>query len=135
MERAKPDYYEALVEWLGNPMDDRTQKKFAEDVGVDDSTILKYRRLHDDDIQTAISQARKRYINILRVAAYKSLFKRINKSDNAVKMALQIAGDLVERTESRVEYLTPEQKKEKIHALLAAIEAKTNNDKPVPPSA
>ena len=72
---------------------------------------------------------------MIRSAAYKSLTKRINRSDNALKMALQICGDLVERTESRVEYLTPEQKKEKIHSLLAAIEAKTNNDKPVPPSA
>ena len=124
----RPEYYGALVEFYANPADNRTLKQFAIDNGIAEDTVHQYKRRHLDEINADVAKLRDRYKPALRIAALKALFNRINKSDLAIKLAFQLTGDLIERTESKVEYMTPEDKRARIAQLLADIASKNKDN-------
>jgi hypothetical protein len=58
------------------------------------------------------------------MSAYKSIAGKIEKSLDAAKLALQLTGDFVERSESRVEQMTYSDKLRRIEALTKELSAK-----------
>jgi|SRR5579864_8800563 len=113
-----------LSEHLANPFDKRTQGDIAKELDISQSYLSELSTKYKDKINNIADQKRTKYISSIRSRAYKALVSKLEKSDNALKMALQITGDLVERTKSEVEILSPEQKRARLASLLAEATAK-----------
>lgn len=118
---AKKTWHELYVELLANPMDNRTDKKFCEEIGIDPTTLQKWKQKNRISIFGEVQRRRKAYINELRAVTYKALANKLDKDTNAIKLSLQITGDLVERSESKVEYMDEDAKKRRINALIEEI--------------
>lgn len=110
-------WHELYIEMLSNPMDRRTDRAFSEENGIHEDTLAKWKRNHRTEIFNEVQKRRKRYINELRAAAYKSIGDKIGKSLDAAKLALQLTGDFVERTENRTEIMSDADKIRRIEAL------------------
>ena len=110
-----------LAEKIANPLDNRTWVQVEKDLNISTSVLYRLRIENLEQIYSLADKKRSKYKSVLRSEAYKALQNRLEKSDNAIKLAFQLLGDLVERTESRVEHLTPEQKREKLASLLATV--------------
>jgi hypothetical protein len=119
-----PDLIQVIVEWIANPMDQRSAKQVGLDNNCSESTIYRLRRTHADVIRARVDVLLAANLKAARPFAYKSLLNRITKSDNSLKLFFQLCGDLVERSEQKIEYKTPEEKKEKIKALLAGLSSR-----------
>ena len=117
-------WHEAYIEIQADPTDNRTDKKFAEDYGIHASTLSQWKREFRNRIFAEVNTRRKTYIAELRSRAYKALYGKMSTDTNALKLAFQLMGDLIERTESKVEYMTKEEKVQRINDLLKSIGAK-----------
>lgn len=103
-ERRTPKYWNDLyIELLANPLDKRTDKQFCEETGITVSALQQWKARYRKSIFAEVDKRRREFINELRAQAFKDLANKMGKDSNALKMALQITGDLVEKTESKVE--------------------------------
>lgn len=118
---AKKMWHELYIELLANPMDNRTDRKFCEEIQIDPTTLQKWKQKNRIAIFGEVQRRRKAYINELRTVTYKALANKLDKDTNAIKLSLQITGDLVERSESKVEYMDEDAKKRRINALIEEI--------------
>lgn len=116
-----PQILEAIIQHMADPLDQRTLKELADDLQISVSTISKYKNQQRAYIAEQVEKRRKEFIPALRQAAYKALGARLMKSDNSLKLAFQLLGDLVERTETNVNYRTVEEKKNEIKAKLSKL--------------
>lgn len=124
-------YHDELIEYMSSPFDKRTWDQFAESVGVSDTTIYRYRMLNRDQIAREVEALRKKHVSEMRSRAMKSLIKKVDKADvNALKLFFQLAGDLVERTETKVDMMTREEKEAKARAMIEEAAKKFNIKKP-----
>lgn len=110
----KTDY----IDLLANPLDQRTDKEFLAEHSVPESTFYVWKRKHYDAIFDEAHKRRQRFMKAARIANYKAIAANLKRSFNDRKLFAQIGGDLIERTESKIEYLTPDQKREKVNQLL-----------------
>lgn len=103
-ERRIPKYWNDLyIELLANPLDKRTDKQFCEENGLSISALQQWKARYRKSIFTEVDKRRREFINELRTQAFKDLASKMGKDSNALKMALQITGDLVEKSETKVE--------------------------------
>lgn len=112
---------ELYIELLASPTDSRSDKAFCDDVGLSGHTLSAWKRNCRKEIYDEVQKRRKDHINELRAKAYKQLSKKMETSVDAIKLAFQLTGDLVERTESKVEYMGHDDKVRRINALLENI--------------
>ena len=117
-------WVDLYVEFQSNPFDDRSDKEFCTENGITPETLRRYKTLHRDELFEEINKRRKKYTNEIRAFALKKLMGRVDKDTQALKLAFQLLGDLVEKTESRVEYLSQEDKIRRINDLLKNISQK-----------
>lgn len=122
----KPPYFDNLVQFMADMSDTRTIQQFADENGIHRDTITKFKRNHMDVLNIAIESARALYIPKLRQAAYQALYAKLSKSDLALKLALQVTGDLVEKSEVKQSY-SIEEKRERAKALMAQLSEKLGN--------
>src|SRR5579864_3397646 len=125
----RPPYFEAMVEFMADPTDQRTIKQFAADVGVHEDTIHAFKRKHSDVLYQAVEIARAQMIPKMRIQSWKAVFANINKNHLDRKLALQLTGDLIERSEVQ-QTIKPEEKRERAKALLAQLSERFT-DKPI----
>lgn len=125
MPENKPDDFLAdqwktdYIDLLANPLDQRSDKEFlAEHTDVTESTFYRWKRRDYDAIFDEAHKRRQRFMKAARIANYKAIAANLKRSFNDRKLFAQIGGDLIERTESKIEYLTPDQKREKVNQLL-----------------
>lgn len=112
------------IEMLANPMDDTTDKDFCAEIGISVNALMKWKKAYRKSIYAEVQKRRNQHINELRAAAYKALGRKMDKDTNALKLALQVTGDLVERSESKVE-MTESEKLRRIETLRTGVENRT----------
>ena len=122
-----PEYFDNLVSFYADPSDQRTFKKFCEDNGYNDATINQYKRVHGDILWPAVDSVRAKYIPRIRTEAYNSVFANIKKSFNDRRLALQLCGDLIERSEISNTIKTPEEKRAAIELLMSKLSEKVDS--------
>ena len=124
---ARP-WTELVVEYYSNPLDQRTIKDLAADIGLAAITIHKFMAANRDAVYAEADKRRKKYMSAMRAKAYRSLVKRFDRSDKALQMFFEMSGDYIPKSEQRIEYSTPEQKRDKIKALLREALAKKDDN-------
>lgn len=120
----KQFWQELYIELLANPNDQRTDKEFCDEIKISVSSVSTWKRQYRLEIYEEVQKRRNHYFNELRSLAWKELTAKMKKDLNAVKLAFQLTGDLVERTESKVEHMNYKDKIDRINQLL-----KDANDK------
>lgn len=120
-------WHEDLVEYLADPLDKRTFEQFSTDHGISLMTLYRYRKKHRDELSREVESIRRKFLSEFRSKAYKSLYGKIDKDTNALKLFFQLAGDLIERTENKTEILTPEDKKAKLQAAISKLLDEVDN--------
>ncbi len=96
----RPDYFDLLVAYYADPSEQRTIKKWCEDNNLSEDTIHQYKRNYHSTLFDAVDNVRQKYIPQIRLAAMRAVFANINKNFNDRKLALQLTGDLIERSEN-----------------------------------
>ncbi len=123
MNNDNPAYYPDLIDYLTNPEDNRTWKQFCVSISVEYDAVWRFRKSHAAQIEKDVANVGLKYIGVIRAAALKSLFNRLNKSDAAIKMALTMTGDLVEKSEHITTVRTPEEKRARIEEIMSKLSA------------
>lgn len=126
--REKPPYYDNLVHFMADPSDTRTIKQFSADNSIHPDTVYLFKRTHGNELNQAVISIRPLYQEKMRQRAMKAVFANIDKSHLDRKLALQLTGDLIERSEVQ-QTLSIEEKRAKAKALMAML-----SDKLVSPS-
>lgn len=131
-ENGQPIWYEFYIDFLANPMDNRTVEQFANELNIAYTTIWRYKTKNKDQVNRDVEIRRKKFLTDMRTAAYKSLANKLHKDTNALKLFFQLAGDLVERTEDVTKDLrSPEEKRAEAMRLAAELQKlATKNDQP-----
>lgn len=124
LEQWQEDYINSQA----NPMDNRNLDVIAKENNIGLSTLYRWRRDNQEFINSQVEARRKKYTAPLRSIAYKALANKMAKDTNAMKLFFQLAGDLIERSESRTEIITPEEKRARLAALLDKISKSSSKD-------
>lgn len=122
--RDKELILEDLINWQADPYDNRTVAQFLEQHKLPKPTFYYYKNKNRDFINEEVAKRRKRYFAEMKAHAYKALAKRLEKSDKALQMFFEMSGEYVPKSEQKIEYLTPEQKREKLKSMLEALSGK-----------
>lgn len=120
-------WQEQVIIYLGNPFDTRSITQFCRENNIDRGKYYRFVNKNRTELFKQIDRIREQFKSEIRSHAYKSLISRIPRSDNALKLAFQLLGDLVERSEVRTEHLTPEVKREKVRQLLERVSNELQN--------
>lgn len=122
-EKAEPTdkNIELITQFLADPYDDRSVTDFCKEQGIVRSNYYFILNKYRDIIYPEADKRRKKMLGDMRAQAYKSLARRLEKSDKALEMFFEMSGDYVPKSEQRIEYLTPDQKREKLKILLDKI--------------
>ena len=115
---------ELYIEMQASPLEEITDKAFAEKYQVNYNTLSNWKQDHRKEIFDEVDRRRKDFLKQVRAVAFKSLIKKLDKDTNALKLFFQLSGDLVERTENRTEIMRPEDLKRGISEMLREIESK-----------
>lgn len=118
-------YWHTLyIEKEADPTDQRTDAQFCAAINLEYKTLAAWKSKYRRYIYQQVNSIRKDYVGELRAKANKELFKKLDKDTNALKLAFQLMGDLVEKTEQRVEYMSQEDTKRRINDLLKKVSDK-----------
>lgn len=121
----KQFWHSLYIELLSNPNDHRTDKQFCEETKIHTNTLCVWKREYRLLIYAEAQKRRQAYLNELRATAWKALASKMDKDTNAIKLAFQLTGDLVERSESRIEHLSQTDKINRINSLLKEASERT----------
>lgn len=117
----RPNYFDILVDFYADPTEQRTFRMFCIENKLSEDTVFQYMRVHADLFWRHVDTSRAKHNSKLRHAAYRAVFANISKSFNDRKLALQLLGDFVERTQDMAPVRTPEEKRAAIAELLAKL--------------
>ncbi|MFH1290778.1 MAG: hypothetical protein ABIH92_05225, partial [Nanoarchaeota archaeon] len=120
-------WQDAIIEYLSNPFAKMQIRKLCEKLGIHSQTYYKFLRDCREEIFKEVERRRKKNMSELSNDAYKALAVRMWQSDKALQMALEMTNQYIPRTEQKIEYNTPEQKKEKIRKFLEEISKRSGN--------
>lgn len=125
----RPPYFDNLVAFLADPADERTIKQFAEDNGIHPDTVHLFKRKHSEVLYKAVDSVRAQYKPQIKIAAYKRLFKQLNKTDFALKLAFQVVDELTEKQEVTTSFKSPEEKLQQAQELIKILSDRFNAGK------
>lgn len=117
-------WQQLYVEMLANPNEDMSDVEFCNEAKVPISTFRLWKRNNRVQIYNEVQRSRNMYINELRATAWKELALKMKKDTNAIKLAFQLTGDLVEKTETKHEYMNRQDKSDRINNLIKEINEK-----------
>lgn len=117
-------WQETIIDYLSNPFDLTPASKFCKETGIPPSSYYDYLKNNRAEIFEEASKRRKQYMNEMRVRAYKALGNRMKVSDKSLQMVLEMTGDYVPKSEQKIEYTSPEEKRARMKALLEKIASK-----------
>lgn len=127
----KSFWHELYLEMLSNPTDNRTDKKFCEDIKIHINTLGNWKREHRKEIFHEVGRRRSQYVDELRATAWKSLAEKMPKDTNAIKLAFQLLGDLVEKSEVKTEMMSRKDILDRANSLLKEFNTKKETWKKV----
>lgn len=96
-------WHELYIEMQANPFDTRTDVQFCNDIALDVKTFQTWKSKYREYIFREVEHRRKNYRNEMRALGHKALAKKLDKDTNAIKLLFQLLGDLVEKSEQKVE--------------------------------
>lgn len=96
-------WHELYIEAQSDPLDSRSDTKFCEDIKLDYSTFQTWKHRYRKYIFGEVEKRRQHYRNELRAKGHKALARKLDKDTNAIKLLFQLLGDLVEKTETKME--------------------------------
>ena len=114
---ARP-WTELVVEFHANPLETRSVKELVQELGLSEDAYYKFMAVNREAVYIEADKRRKKYISAMRAKAYRALVQRFSRSDKALQMFFEMSGDYIPKSEQKIEYLTPEQKREKIKNLI-----------------
>ena len=114
-------WQEAYYDMCADPTDHRNIKQFAKDSGISDSLVYSWRRKNLQAINEEVNRRAKAFRQELRNKGWKALEKRMDKDTKAVQVLFQLLGDLVERSEQKIDYMSAEDKRERVKELLSKV--------------
>ncbi len=117
-------WHELYIELLSSPLDQRTDKEFCEENKLHVNTLMTWKRNHRKALFDEVNRRRVLYLNEMRAIAYKRLDSLSKKDVNAVKLLFQLTGDLVEQSKTTHEFMSRNDKIERINSLLTEANAK-----------
>ena len=121
-------WHELYVEMLSNPDDKRTDKQFCEEIGIDNSTLTRWKSKYRLQIFEEVQKRRTQYINNIRNILQRALIKKVELGDtNAIKLGFQLIGDLVEKHENKMFGMDRNDKEKRLFNLLGEIGKKAQN--------
>lgn len=118
-----------IIEHLANPFASEPVSTLCKSIKISRQTYYEYLTKNRDAVFKEADKRRKRYMAQMRSQAFKSLVERFKRSDKALQMFFEMSGDYVPKSEQRVEYITPEQKRDKIKQVLEDIYKNSTNKK------
>lgn len=98
MENTRPDWVNKYIEYRSDITESYTDLALAKMLGIHKQTIAQYKQSHPE-LEEIIGTKLERQVNKIRNKAFQALFERINKSDKALQLALEITGVYTPRTE------------------------------------
>ncbi len=113
-------WHELYVLKEADPFDHRSDKEFCEEIGLDVGSFRNWKNKFRAYIYKEVESIRKNYINEYRSKGHKALAKKLDKDTNAIKLLFQLLGDLVEKTESKVEMNQDDQVR-RVKSLMSSI--------------
>ena len=96
-------WHDLYIDFQADPLDIRTDKQFCEEIQLAPQTLANWKVKYRPYIFREVEARRKSYASELRSKGHKALSRKLDKDTNAIKLLFQLLGDLVERTESKVE--------------------------------
>ena len=96
-------WHELYIESQADPLNQDTDVQFCASINLEIQTFRNWKSKYRTYIFKEVEVRRKTYVNELRSKGHKALAKKLDKDTNAIKLLFQLLGDLVEKTESRVE--------------------------------
>ena len=114
----KTMWHELYIELLSSPLDQRTDKEFCEENKLHINTLRNWKSKNRTEVFNDVQKRRTLYVNEMRAIAYKQLNTLCKKDVNAIKLVFQLTGDLVEQSKTTHEYLSREDKIDRINNLL-----------------
>lgn len=124
---------EDYINLLSNPCDNRTNKDFCIQYSVSHATFYRWLAENREELYVEADKRRKKFFTELREKNFKAIAKNLAASFNDRKLMAQLLGDLIERSETRTEIITPEEKRARLAALLDTI-SKQTGQVPLPPT-
>lgn len=116
-------WHELYIEAQADPFDVRTDKEFCEEIALDVQTFRNWKSKYRAFIFREVEKLRADHRNELRSKGYKALTRKLDKDTNAVKLLFQLLGDLVEKTETKME-MSDADKVRRVKTLLGSITKK-----------
>ncbi len=114
----KAMWHELYIELLSSPLDQRTDKEFCEANCLSVGALGVWKRNNRKELFDEVQRRRVLYLNEMRALAYKRLDALSKKDVNAIKLMFQLTGDLVEQSKTTHEYLSRQDKIDRINNLL-----------------
>lgn len=124
----RPEYFDNLVEHLANPLDQRSVAQFAKDNNISEGTVYDYKRIHSEELWNAVAIVAPKYKAEIRSTLYKSVIANMKKSFNDRRLAAQLIGELVERSEVASTIKTPEEKRARIAEIMSKLSANMSDN-------
>lgn len=120
----KSFWHELYLEMQSSPTDNRTDRQFCLDVQIHPNTLCLWKRTHRKDIFHEVGRRRGQYVDELRATAWKALADRMPNDTSAIKLAFQLLGDLVEKSQVTTEHMSRKDILDRANSLLGEFNAK-----------
>lgn len=127
----KQFWHELYIEMLANPSDNRSDADFCRELNINTSTLCMWKTKYREDIYAEADRRRKNFVTQTRAKLWKKLDAKTESDTNALKLAFQLLGDLVEKSESKIDYQSREDKIARAKVLWGAIESREKTWKAV----
>lgn len=124
-------WHELYLELQSNPLDQRTDIVFCEENKIAQCTLSVWKRKNRKEIYDEVQRRRGQYVNEMRAIGYKHLNRMCVKDINAVKLLFQLCGDLVEKTHNTVEYMSRQDRIDRVNSLLRDAQSKSEQWKKI----
>ena len=117
-------WHELYLELQSNPLDNRTDIEFCAENKLSNSALTVWKRENRKAIYDEVQKRRGQYINEMRAIGYKHLNRMCQKDINAVKLLFQLTGDLVEQTKTTHEFMSRQDRIDRVKHLMEEALAK-----------
>ena len=107
--------------WKANMLDKTTAIEIAKQLEIEPSTLYAFIKAHRKEIDYATEQKRKEFMPELKNMSMKALANRLNKSDKALQIALEITGAYVPKSEQTQTIRNETEQKAYVESLLEKI--------------
>lgn len=120
----KRNIMELVILYHADPFETRSVQRYCEDNGFTRQSFYEYLKHHREEIFSEADRLRKQYRSQMTSELFKAMMSLAKKNPKALQIALEITGNYIPKSEQRVEYLSADEKKQKLKLFLDKIQNK-----------